>query len=52
LDRPIPELCRSYDAPNPTLPTIVLCHRNTPMIPARQQIEARRLKPEGRGPHF
>jgi hypothetical protein len=40
LDKPIPELCRSYPAPQPHLPTIVLCHRNTPMVPARQQIDA------------
>ena len=29
LDKPIPELCRAYHAPAPSLPTIVLCHRNT-----------------------
>jgi hypothetical protein len=40
LDKPIPEICRAYHAPNPSLPTIVLCHRNTPMVPARQQIQA------------
>jgi hypothetical protein len=39
LDKPIPELCRSYPAPDPSLPTIVLCHRNTPMVPARQQMD-------------
>lgn len=39
LDRPIPEICRSYPAPNQSLPTIVLCHRNTPLVPARQQME-------------
>ncbi len=38
LDMPIPEVCRAYDAPSPTLPTIVLCHRNTPLLPARSQI--------------
>jgi hypothetical protein len=42
LDQPIPEICRAYDAPGPALPTIVLCHRNTPLVPARQQIEALR----------
>lgn len=40
LDRPIPEICRTYDAPDPSLPTLVLCHRNTPLVPARQQIKA------------
>ena len=40
LDKPVPEICRAYPAPNPTLPTIVLCHRNTPMVPAQQQIES------------
>jgi hypothetical protein len=38
LDRPITEICRAYDAPNPSLPTIVLSHRNTPQVPARAQI--------------
>jgi hypothetical protein len=52
LDRPIPELCRSYDTPDPSLPTIVLCHRNTPLAPARQQIQAlqRKGKPRPHGP--
>lgn len=40
LDEPITEICRSYDAPDPKLPTIVLCHRNTPMVPARKQMAA------------
>jgi hypothetical protein len=40
LEKPVPEICRGYHAPNPTLPTIVLCHRNTPMVPARQQLES------------
>jgi hypothetical protein len=40
LDKPVPEICRAYHAPNPALPTIVLCHRNTPMVPARQQMES------------
>jgi hypothetical protein len=47
MDRPIPEVCRSYDAPRSDLPTIVLCHRNTPQIPANQQIQA--LKKKGQG---
>jgi hypothetical protein len=51
LGQPIPELCRSYDAPDPGLPTIILCHRNTPMIPARQQMEALKRKPKGAHPH-
>ena len=53
LDRPIPELCRSYDAPGPTLPTIVLCHRNTPLVPAHQQMEAlkRGQKPRSTSRH-
>jgi hypothetical protein len=40
LDKPVSEICRAYHAPNHTLPTIVLCHRNTPMVPAQQQIES------------
>jgi len=40
LDKPVPEICRAYPAPNPTLPTIVLCHRNTPMVPAQHHIES------------
>jgi len=44
LDKPIPEICRAYQAPDPTLPTIVLCHRNTPFLPARQQIDRLSLK--------
>jgi hypothetical protein len=53
LDRPIPEICRAYPAPNPTLPTIVLCHRNTPLVPARQQMEALKKgeKPQGKARH-
>lgn len=39
LDEPVPEICRSYDTPNTALPTILLCHRNTPMESARRQIE-------------
>jgi hypothetical protein len=45
LDKPVPELCRSYPAPDPNLPTIILCHRNTPLKPARQQMEALRKGP-------
>jgi hypothetical protein len=52
MDQPIPELCRSYDAPSASLPTIVLCHRNTPLVPARQQIKALRKGPaHGPGGH-
>jgi hypothetical protein len=39
LDRPIPELCRSYPAPDPGLPSIFLCHRNTPKVPANMQVK-------------
>jgi len=51
LDKPIPEICRSYPAPNPNLPTIVLCHRNTPLVPARKQIQTMkgRNKPPSHG---
>lgn len=52
LDDPIPEICRAYDAPDPKLPTIVLCHRNTPLVPARRQMRALKVaaqhKPEGK----
>jgi len=44
LDQPIPELCRAYPAPDSSLPTIILCHRNTPMVPARQQMKALRRR--------
>jgi hypothetical protein len=40
LDRPVPEICRSYQSPEPTLPTILICHRNTPLVAAREQINA------------
>ena len=46
LDRPVPEICRTYNPPNSTLPTIILCHRNTPLVPARQQIQ---VLNQGRG---
>jgi hypothetical protein len=39
LDKPIPEICRAYPAPGPSLPTIVLCHRNTPLVPASRQMD-------------
>lgn len=51
LNRPIPEICRSYDAPNDTLPTIFLCHRNTPMLPARRQIKNLNKTPKGGPQH-
>lgn len=38
LDEPVPEICRAYHAPDRHLPTIVLCHRNTPMVSARKQM--------------
>ena len=51
LDKPVPEICRSYPAPGPDLPTIVLCHRNTPLVPAQKQIKAmkRRKSPPAHG---
>ena len=51
LDKPIPEICRSYPAPDAKLPSIVLCHRNTPLVPARKQIQAlkRRQTPPSHG---
>ena len=51
LDKPIPEICRSYPPPNPGLPSIILCHRNTPLVPARKQIRAlkRRKSPPSHG---
>ncbi len=39
LDDPVPEICRAYEAPNADLPTILLCHRNTPLLSARRQME-------------
>ena len=51
LDTPIPEICRSYPAPNPNLPSIILCHRNTPLVAAWKQIQSmkRRKKPPSHG---
>ena len=51
LDKPVPEICRSYPPPSPNLPSIILCHRNTPLVPARKQIRAlnRRKKPPAHG---
>lgn len=46
LDKPVPEICRAYPAPAPTLPTIALCHRNTPLVPARQQMQNLNRKPK------
>jgi hypothetical protein len=51
LDEPIPDICRSYDAPESRLPTIILCHRNTPMLPARRQIEDLKRQPKGANQH-
>jgi hypothetical protein len=48
LDRPVPEICRAYHAPSDTLPTILLCHRNTPMLPAQQQIKSLDRKQRGK----
>ena len=51
LEKPVPEICRSYPAPGPNLPTILLCHRNTPQVPAQKQIQAmkRRKSPPAHG---
>ncbi len=38
LETAVPEVCRAYEAPSHSLPAILLCHRNTPMRSARQQI--------------
>ena len=38
LDKPVPELCRAYHSQDPEVPTILLCHRNTPLVPARKQM--------------
>lgn len=51
LDREVPELCRSYDAPREDLPAILLCHRNTPLVSASQQIKALKQDGGGKGPH-
>jgi hypothetical protein len=51
LERPIPEICRSYDSPGAGLPAIFLCHRNTPMLPARQQVQALSKRPKGAPKH-
>jgi hypothetical protein len=52
LDKPIPEICRSYPAPGPSLPTIVLCHRNTPLKPANKQMDdLSKGKRPTHGPH-
>jgi hypothetical protein len=47
LDTAVPEICRAYNAPEPSLPTIILCHRNTPLVPAKKQMKALR----GKGKH-
>jgi hypothetical protein len=38
--KPVPEVCRSYPAPRANLPTIILSHRNTPLVSAKDQLEA------------
>ena len=47
MEKPIPEICRAYHSPGPGIPTIALCHRNTPLVPARRQMET--LKGAKRG---
>lgn len=44
LDTPVPEICRAYDAPNTSLPAIILCHRNTPLVSAKTQMKTLRGK--------
>jgi len=51
LEREVPELCRAYEAPSPGLPTILLVHRNTPLVPARKQMMALKQGPKAGGPH-
>ena len=46
LSAPVPEICRAYEAHEASLPTILLCHRNTPMVPAREQIAALKTAPQ------
>jgi hypothetical protein len=40
LSKPVPQICRAYHAPDRALPTILLCHRNTPLVPAQSQMQA------------
>jgi hypothetical protein len=40
MEKAIPEVCRSYPAPGANLPTIILSHRNTPLVSAKDQLEA------------
>lgn len=47
MDKPISEICRAYYAPDASLPNILLCHRNTPMVPARQQLRKLGRKQKG-----
>jgi hypothetical protein len=47
LEQPIPEICRAYPAPNSALPTIVLCHRNTPLVAAYKQMNDLKRKKRG-----
>jgi hypothetical protein len=53
LEQPVPEVCRAYDAPDRGLPNILLCHRNTPMVPAGKQMRAlkKRGAPAPKGRH-
>jgi hypothetical protein len=51
LEREVPELCRAYDAPGAGLPTILLVHRNTPLVSARKQMNALKQGPKTGGPH-
>jgi hypothetical protein len=38
LGKLVPEVCRAYHSSSASVPTIVLCHRNTPLSPANQQM--------------
>ena len=49
MNTAITEICRSYPALSSNLPAIVLCHRNTPLVPARKQIKA--LAKKGKPAH-
>jgi hypothetical protein len=47
LDKPVPEICRAYPTPSSSLPTIVLCHRNTPLVAAHKQMDDLKRKKHG-----
>lgn len=47
LTTAVPEICRVYHAPDVTLPNIILCHRNTPLVSVKKQLKTLR----GKGRH-